>query len=133
MGAFSHRTAAAALLKLPNAAGFPRGRASSSAVEGTLDQGQHGVFVSMDTSDPTRTVIASEVAAICGELDERTIADIVATGATPSEVLEAHTWLSSDDYLHRAVHRAPAGTVAEVCRILEDELRPPDDPTTADR
>lgn len=77
-------------------------------------------------------VTRGEVIEIVGALDDGTIAKIVATGATAAEVLEAHTWLSSDDYLHRRLHRAPRGAVAELCRILEEEMRPPEDPTTGE-
>jgi len=41
----------------------------------------------------------SEVVAICGHLDDGVIARIIATGATPAEVLEAFTWFSADDQI----------------------------------
>jgi hypothetical protein len=81
-----------------------------------------------DSAQQGRPVTAAEVIEIVGRLEDGAVAKIVATGATASEVLEANTWLSSDDYLHRRLRRAPQGTVAEVCRILEEELRPPEDP-----
>jgi hypothetical protein len=79
-----------------------------------------------------RPVTGAEVIEIVGKLDDGAVAKIIATGATAAELLEAHTWLSSDDYLHRRLHRAPRGAVAELCRILEEELRPPEDPLTGE-
>jgi hypothetical protein len=82
----------------------------------------------MDQSLGTPRVTPTEVAEIAGELSESATAQILATGATAAELIEAITWMSSDDYLHRALHHAPAGIVATLCDIIEDERRPPDDP-----
>jgi hypothetical protein len=67
---------------------------------------------------------ASEVMTIIGRADDAVIAAIMRTGATRDEVMEAHTWLSADDYLHRERHSALRGRAAEVYRILEAEQAP---------
>ncbi|HZU88735.1 MAG TPA: hypothetical protein VE993_05710 [Stellaceae bacterium] len=68
-----------------------------------------------------RPATASEIVAICGALDDRTILDIIATGASAAEVLEAHTWLMADDRLGPELQRRPAGRVGQVCDILAAE------------
>ncbi len=50
------------------------------------------------TSAP-RPATASEIIEIVGRLDDGVVARILATGATPAEVLEAFTWVSADDQL----------------------------------
>ncbi len=83
----------------------------------------------MDQGTSLQPASADDVINIVGELEAATVAKIVSTGATVAEVLEAHVWLSSDDYLHRSLHRAPRGRVGTVCEILETEQMPPRDPT----
>ncbi len=80
-----------------------------------------------DPSMEQHGVTAREIQEIVGELDPATIASIVATGATREDVLEAYTWLSADDSLHRELHRMPHGMVARIYEILEAEIVPPDD------
>jgi hypothetical protein len=66
----------------------------------------------------SRPATASEIVAICGSLDDRAILDIVATGATAAEVIEAHTWLMADDRLGPELQRRPSGRVGQICDIL---------------
>jgi len=54
------------------------------------------------------------------------IASIAALGATREEILEAHAWLASDDYLHRELHHSLSGRAAQVFYLLEAELPEPD-------
>lgn len=56
-----------------------------------------------------RSATASEIVAIVGHLDDGVIARILATGATPAEVLEAFTWTHADDQLGRELLRRPHG------------------------
>jgi hypothetical protein len=72
----------------------------------------------MPGQSSSRPAVASEIVAICGPLDDRTILDIIATGATAAEVLEAHTWLMADDRLGVELQRRPSGRVGQVCDIL---------------
>ena len=69
-----------------------------------------------------RPATASEVRAIVGAYEDSAISSIVALGATWNEVLEAQTWLASDDYLQRKLHHSLGGRAAQVFDILEAEL-----------
>jgi hypothetical protein len=75
----------------------------------------------MQERSSSRPATASEILAICGPLEDRTILDILATGATAAEVLEAHTWLMADDQLGTELQRRPSGRVGQVCDILAAE------------
>lgn len=79
----------------------------------------------MDSDEP-RAATASEVRHIVGDVDDSVVASIVALGATRAEVIEAQTWLTSDDYLHRALHHTLQGRTAQVFDILEAELPQPE-------
>jgi hypothetical protein len=77
---------------------------------------------------PDKGATASEVREIVGTLDDSVIASIVALDATRDEILEAQTWLASDDYLHRELHHSLQGRAAQVFDLLEAELPDPDQP-----
>ena len=69
----------------------------------------------------TRPATASEIIAICGHLDDGVIARIVATGASPTEVLEAFTWCCADDQIGTELQRGQRGAVGAVYDILTEE------------
>jgi hypothetical protein len=71
---------------------------------------------------------AEEIRGIVGRLSDDRISAIVATGATAAEVVEAFTWLSSDEYLAGGLERPLSGVVAEVYEILK-----PDEPDEDER
>jgi len=48
------------------------------------------------------TLTRKDVTAMLGELDDDVIAEIIATGATPEELAEAHAWLANDESLMNA-------------------------------
>ncbi|HJU19163.1 MAG TPA: hypothetical protein VJ770_22135 [Stellaceae bacterium] len=75
----------------------------------------------MQGQSSPRPATAGEILAICGRLEDRAILDIIATGASAAEVLEAHTWLMADDQLSAELHRRPSGRVGLVCDILAAE------------
>jgi len=79
-----------------------------------------------DTNQHGRVVTASDIRDIVGALDDSVIASIVALGATRDEIIEAQTWLASDDYLHRELHHSLQGRAADVFDILEAEIPEPD-------
>jgi len=60
-----------------------------------------------------------QITDIAGNLDDDLIARIIATGATPEEVGEAHGWFVDSYTMGKTRHHRPAGKVAEVCQILE--------------
>ncbi|HLG85854.1 MAG TPA: hypothetical protein VKZ79_01505 [Alphaproteobacteria bacterium] len=69
-----------------------------------------------------KPVTAARVRQMLGDLDDVTIARIVALGATEAEVLEAFQWASADDELGTETERLPAGRVGEIYEILQSEL-----------
>lgn len=62
-----------------------------------------------------------QVIEICGRLDDMKIADIIATGATPAELMEARTWLVSDDYLGGDLGRSANGRVGRLVELLRTD------------
>ncbi|MGE5271437.1 MAG: hypothetical protein ACM3JG_17385 [Thiohalocapsa sp.] len=75
----------------------------------------------------SRAATASEIVAICGHLDDDVVARIVATGATPAEVLEAFTWCSADDQIGTELQHSRRGAVGAVYDILVAEEPDPDE------
>ena len=78
-------------------------------------------------STVARPATASEIVAICGHLDDDVVAEIVATGATAAEVLEAFTWHSADDQIGTELQRSQRGPVGAVYEILCREDPDPDE------
>jgi ribosomal protein S28E/S33 len=66
-------------------------------------------------NQPTR----QQVIDIVGRLGDDKLAQIIATGATGAEIMEAQTWLGEDDYMGRELHRGVSGRVAAVFEILK--------------
>jgi hypothetical protein len=58
------------------------------------------------------------IARVLGPVDEDLAAQLVATGATEAELLEAHAWLISDEALINEGQHLPTGRVAELIDIL---------------
>jgi hypothetical protein len=78
-------------------------------------------------STVTQAATASDVLAICGRLDDGTVARILDTGATPAEVLEAFTWFSADDQIGTELQHGRHGAVGAVYVILLQEEPDPDE------
>lgn len=64
------------------------------------------------------TLTSHDVTAVLGPVDEALLAEIVATGATPTELSEAWAWVNSDEALIREGRHLPAGTVAALVDLL---------------
>jgi hypothetical protein len=62
---------------------------------------------------------AQDVRSIVGRIGDDRVSAILATGATPAQVVEAYTWLSSDEYLAGGLQRPLTGVVAEIYDILK--------------
>ena len=66
-----------------------------------------------------------DVTTMLGELDDDVVAEIIATGATPEELAQAHAWLANDVPLMNAGRPLPSGRVAclvdIVAAITEEE------------
>jgi hypothetical protein len=59
-----------------------------------------------------------DVTAMLGELDDDVVAEIIATGATPEELAQAHAWLANDEPLISAGRPLPSGRVARLVDIV---------------
>ena len=81
------------------------------------------------TRDKETAATGSEIRAIIGSCDDELVIKILDLAATPGEVLEAHTWLMSDDYLHRRLHHSLTGRAAQVFDVLDSELPEADRPS----
>jgi hypothetical protein len=75
--------------------------------------------ISMNTT--TRSATASEIIEIVGHLDDCVIARILATGASPAEVLEAFAWATADDPIGTELRHTRHGVAGEVYEILMQE------------
>jgi hypothetical protein len=67
------------------------------------------------------SLTAEDVRRIVGRISDDRITAIIAAGATQADVVEAFTWLSSDEYLAGGLERPLSGVVAEVYEILKPE------------
>lgn len=61
---------------------------------------------------------ADAVRKIAGQLDEGQVIEILKTGASEAELVEAFEWLYSDDALAKSRHHAPDSRVALLRDIL---------------
>lgn len=64
------------------------------------------------------SVSREEVIEIVGRISDGRVAEIIATGATPAEVIEAFAWLTEDEYLGGDLGKPLSGVVAQVYEIL---------------
>ncbi|WP_343714394.1 hypothetical protein [Inquilinus sp.] len=73
------------------------------------------------------TLSAADVAAILGPADETLVADIIRTGASREELVQAWAWDGSDEAMIGDGRPMPAGRVAALVELLapeEDEPEP---------
>jgi hypothetical protein len=75
----------------------------------------------------TRSATASEIIEIVGHLDDGVIASILATEATPAEVLEAFTWATADDQIGTELRHGRHGVAGAVYEILMQEEPDPEE------
>ncbi|MBI4183015.1 MAG: hypothetical protein HY521_03325 [Proteobacteria bacterium] len=62
-----------------------------------------------------------------GQVADHTIAAIIATGATPEELLEAYAWATGQSDVMGEVERPRAGAVGQVYEILTADEEEPED------
>ncbi|MEE8279165.1 MAG: hypothetical protein V3R55_00505 [Alphaproteobacteria bacterium] len=67
------------------------------------------------------------VVKIVGRIDDGRVAEVIATGATPAELMEAFTWLGSDEYLGGELEHSLRGRVAQLYDILAADESEDDD------
>jgi 3-deoxy-D-manno-octulosonate 8-phosphate phosphatase KdsC-like HAD superfamily phosphatase len=68
-----------------------------------------------------------EIIDIVGSLDDAVLLEILQSGATAAEVLEAFTWVSANDQIGTETEHGPRGAVLRVCEILLQEEPEPDE------
>ncbi len=73
-----------------------------------------------------KRVTRDDVTKAVGPVDDVTIAEIIATGATADELAEAQAWIVNEDPLLNAGKPLPSGRVRELIDILA-ELEPNED------
>jgi len=64
-----------------------------------------------------RPVTRHDVEQIVGKLDDTQIAEIIATKATVSELVEASQWVLSNDT--PGIHRATSPRISRLCELLD--------------
>jgi len=73
-----------------------------------------------------RRITKDDAAKAIGRVDDVTIAEIIATGATVDELAEAQAWIANDEPLLNAGRPLATGRVRELIEILA-ELESDDD------
>ena len=66
-------------------------------------------------------ITRGEVVAVLGPVDETLVAEIIATGASLSELREAFAWLNSDEALMNEGRPLPGTRVAALIDLIEPE------------
>jgi len=61
-----------------------------------------------------------DVVAILGPLDDVTVAQIIATGATTQELAQAHAWINNDEALMNDGAPLPGGRVAHLIDLMAE-------------
>jgi hypothetical protein len=77
------------------------------------------------------TVTRDEVVRIIGPADDRTVAQVIGTGATPEELEEARAWVVNNEAMMNAGRPLATGRVSQLIGILErveEELSGADEP-----
>jgi hypothetical protein len=72
-----------------------------------------------------------DVVRIIGPADDRTIAQVIGTGATPEELEEARAWVVNDEAMMNVGRPMATGRVSQLIEILErveEELSGADEP-----
>ena len=75
----------------------------------------------------SRPATASDIIEIVGHLDDGVITRILATGATPEEVLEGFTWAAADDQIGTELRHGCQGAAGAVYEILMQEEPDPEE------
>ena len=76
----------------------------------------------------SRAATATEIREIVGPIDDEVVVKILDIGPTAAEVLEAYTWLGSDELRRNRQEHELHGRSARVLEILDDVFAEPDAP-----
>lgn len=66
----------------------------------------------------------AEIERVLGPVDDAFAAELITTGASEQELLEAHMWVTSDDAMVTRSVPAPTGKVAALIEILSTREGP---------
>lgn len=66
-----------------------------------------------------KTLTSESIRRILGTVDEKTAADVLATGATEDELLEAVAWINADDAMMDKLRPLPSGRVGQLVHLLQ--------------
>lgn len=77
--------------------------------------------MTMKLNSASHPATASEIHDIIGPIEDDVIAKILEIEPTSAEVLDAYTWLRSDERLQFRLDHEPHGRAARVFEILERE------------
>lgn len=77
----------------------------------------------MTTHDAAPRATASEIREIVGPVEDRVVEMILDEAPTYAEVLEAFTWLRSEQRLRHRPNFEPEGKTARILEILDAEER----------
>jgi len=75
----------------------------------------------------TNRLTRDRVASVLGRVDDHLAAEIIGTGATLDELMEAKAWLNNDEAMMNAGHHLAAGRIGALVRIMaraEDDDAP---------
>ncbi|MDI5930122.1 hypothetical protein [Rhizobium leguminosarum] len=67
------------------------------------------------------TITSKDVIAILGPADETLVAEVIATGATQVELVEAFAWVNNDEAMLGEGRRLPTGRVAALVDLLSPD------------
>jgi hypothetical protein len=67
----------------------------------------------------TAAVTRQDVIAALGPIDDLLVAEIIATGTTPQELVEARAWLSNDEALLNSGRALPGGRIGQLVEVIE--------------
>jgi hypothetical protein len=73
----------------------------------------------MAMQNPRHPATAADIISILGPVEDALLLEIIETGATAAEVLEAFTWSNADDQIGTELERGPRGAVMRVYEILK--------------
>jgi hypothetical protein len=104
-------------------AGFPSGTGGAKPARCRFLGSRGGVLMSV----MLRPATASEIIEICGYLDDGVVTRILATGASPAEVLEGFTWATADDQIGTELRHGRVGAGGAVYEILMQEEPDPEE------
>jgi hypothetical protein len=75
------------------------------------------------------TLTADDVRAVLGPVDDSLVAEVLATGASREELVEAYAWITNDEAPVNVGRPLASGRVAQLIDVLEAAVE--DEPTVS--